>query len=273
MVGEVKTEPEEEEGSSLPGVAGALVNVANSKPFTALLGPAFGVLGDYWGERMKQWVDAKRAKNVAEHVEKVKTIEHIATEIIEPTERQAAAMLDWAEEAQKIDPEREDDLAALWQGILGRIYNDEDTEELVATLKQMNRGDAKALLEMSTEWFPGETLDPIRSARFQRLGLLVLFDWRPEVRDRLPSSILFVVAAVMAGFVIPPFLTVQIGEGGASGMSRLIAALSVPLAVTLALASAMAFFGPIMRRISNVRLSRLGQQLLESGSRYYQPER
>ncbi|WP_274427300.1 hypothetical protein [Chelativorans sp. YIM 93263] len=179
---------DEEPDEGLPSTAGALVGAANSKPFTALFGPAFDVLGVYWGERMQEWVNSKRAKNINAHVEKVKTVEHIDGEAKEPTERQAAAMLDWAEEAQKVDPERENDLAALWQGILGRIYKDDETEELVALLKQMNRSDARVLLDLPSSWFPREELDPIRAERFQRLGLIFAYDWRQATRRSLPTT-------------------------------------------------------------------------------------
>lgn len=261
--------PEDDEGSSLPGTAGVLVNVANSKPFTALFGPAFGKLGDYWGERMEHWVETKRAKNIDAHIKKVNSVENAGGELKEPTERQAEAMLEWAGEAQKVDPEREDDLAALWQGILGRIYRDEDTEYLVSILKQMNRGDAKALLEMPKGWFRREDLDPVRVEKFQRLGVLASFNWRQAIPSTLPLALMVVLISVTIAYAFPALLTVREGEAGPTSAEKLLAAMSVPLAFIPIFVLATVFFGPIVRRLSSVRLSQLGLQLRDSGSRFY----
>jgi hypothetical protein len=266
---ETADEPEKEENKGVDMI-GSAVAVGNSKPFSALLGPAFGHLGDFLGKRTKEWVDgveARRAKNTHFHVNKVKTIEHIPEEVQVATERQAVALIEWAEEAQKVDPEKEDDLSALWQGILGGIFrNEPDSEEMIAVLKQMKRSEARALLELqSTAWFHREEIDPARVVHFEQLGLLTRYAWyevhRQDLKFLLTAASIFLSFA----FLLPALAIIN-------PIWRTDAKTSEAIAFFGYLASGtMLIFGVmrIAQIFGKLKLTHLGRRLRESGLKYW----
>ncbi|MDR7145170.1 hypothetical protein [Rhizobium sp. BE258] len=120
--------------------------------FKALLQPSAKALGDYWGKRTQQWVEGlneRRAKNVSQHMTKVKAVAKLSPPDVAPTERQFTSLLEWTSEAQTIDPEAEPELSALWQALLADILrNDPYADEMRVVLQEMTRADAQAFLTM-----------------------------------------------------------------------------------------------------------------------------
>lgn len=251
------------------GMIGTALAVGDSKPFTALLGPAFTHLGNYLGKRTQDWVDGleeRRAKNTRIHVEKVKTVEHIPDEGQDPTERQAHLLIDWVAQAQKVDPEKEDDLAALWQGILSGIYrNEADTEELITILNQMNRTDARALLDLGSErWLSRNALDGTRVVHFERLGILARYGWVDASNElsRLPAAIMMTMT-----FAFVMHAWAALDNNSRPGLTEALAPLGYAAFGSVLIFAAML----ITRRAGTFRLTNLGRKLRKSGLNYWNP--
>jgi len=240
----------------------------------ALLHPSAKALGDYWGKRTQQWVeglDERRAKNVNQHMAKVKAVEKLSPPETTPTERQFASLIEWTSEAQTIDPEAEPELSALWQALLADILrNDPSADEMRIVLQQMTRADAQALLTMEIYQRPFSpfhfAFNPNRSGpgqpyldRFKRWGLLTNTLTLRRVAARSIILIMAMIVAV-AGSQMPDMLML-IGFGQEA---RMLPAASTVFAGSMVAVIAFSLVGELGR----FGYTRLGWRLRESGERY-----
>lgn len=258
-------EDDSEDAKAVSGAAGALVAVANSKPVTALLGPAFGALGDYWGERMQETVEGwrkKRAANLQEHVERVLEVEGPPSHAV-PTEEQARLAASWEQVAQTIDPQTDAHLSGLWEGLLGRIYaKDADAAALQEALGQLGPSEAKVLLEFRNDSRPSAELAEIME-KLEALRLVRGFNILRHYRDR-PTQVLMPLLAIVAGFTFSSYAQVMPSLGELPSTSYVLMAMGP----TLGLAGALAAIYPMISRVGRYQLTSLGKKLRSIGLRY-----
>ena len=109
--------------TNLPDLGKTAGDIANSKPFSELFGPAFREIGAYGGEWAKELTEkwrAKRNANASAHIEAVRKLEGPRPET-EVTEKRAKLLLEWKGQAEQIDPDEEPDLSAVWRQLLVQI--------------------------------------------------------------------------------------------------------------------------------------------------------
>lgn len=258
------SEKNDESGLNLPAVKAA-TDVMNSKPMTALLGPAFSAFGRYWGERAEEMVERwneKRQRNMADHVQRVADAGVPPPE--KPTENQFKQQAEWAAGASEVDPEEEPELAALWQSVLERINrSDRDSEKLLNVLREIEPEDAEYLLRRAGRhtWRANDE-DQIVFDRLIAAGLLEkvrFLYYRPHgivVYLLSIACITMLWLFISLSFDLPPFTGFPVSRELLASTFLLLAGFSVTAAGAVA-----AYWG-------TARLSRLGRQLVESGQRY-----
>src|ERR1700741_3003205 len=190
----------QDEKSSLPGVTGALVNAANSKLATSLLGRMFNAYGDYWGELAEERVAKKREKrrqNAYAMVERVAEIEGEPQSFENATEEEEQLQFEWTIGAEKVDPKEQPELAELWQGLLGRIFRRQhDTAEIVSTLSQLNSSDAQLLLNMPNLPHYPEPYSSIRYQKLERLSIVHHISWNSVLSPRFLMAAVGIIVAM-----------------------------------------------------------------------------
>jgi hypothetical protein len=246
-------------------MGGALVGAANAAQkaglVRALFHPSAKALGDYWGKRTQEYVeglDERRAKNVATHDAKVKADGTVKMPPNGPTERQFNALMQWTEKAQAVDPDAEPELAAMWQSLLSEIYsNDPQADELQGILKDMTRGDAKALLMMTP--CRNRDLRAPYAERFKRWGLI---ENRIDSRriSQVAAAAIFAVTVALVG-VQSPYLFPTFKYASAQEATPAIAILFGGFMV-----AAIALV--VILDVGAVKLSPLGRRLWENGNKY-----
>ncbi|MEI4482663.1 MULTISPECIES: hypothetical protein [unclassified Phyllobacterium] len=246
------------------------VAVANSKPISDLLGPSAKTLGLFLGKKTQAWVDgreASRAQNARTHLDKVREIEHLKDPNPSPTERQAALLVEWAEQAQTVDPDQEDDLASLWQATLAGIYrNDVYAEEMIITLKQLNRLQAKLLLETPSGWFRPTAFDDFNLLKFKSLGLVSPYSWTRS-HDKL--QLLWILAGCFVAFamfyIVPTLYETSSGE--TRNFPELQMARLTGVLAGSAVVFTLAYFA--LQRLGTYCLTRVGRNLRDQGRKYW----
>jgi len=267
MAEEEAKEPEgESEVAPISAITTAVGAAAESSVGKSLLGPAATALGKYFGRRTEAWIEQREQRqkqNVAGHLEHIKTIEHIAVPN-EPTERQADKLDEWAEFAQNIDPEKDTELAALWQALLSEIIRDDpDADDLIGTLRQLNAADAQALLDMSQGWMPEAVVDELRVTKLVNLGLLERYRLS---RDRRLSWLF--IAAAFLGLAIPIlWISTTVGSGESNGLPFTTRQL-VLWGLFTVLGAGIYLVASMFLKYASVRLTRLGRKLQEEGLTY-----
>lgn len=226
----------------------------------ALLHPSAKALGDYMGKRTQEWVDgldARRARIVSTHYEKVKIIDHITPPKNGPTERQFNALVAWTEQAQSVDPEEEPELAALWQSLLSEIYNNNPyADEILVVLKNMTRGDARTFLRLSEEG--RHHIPPPYLERFKQWGLVETGMSSRQLSYTAACLVLALMIALIgqslpANQILSPEFVAVIPTMGilAGGMIAVMVSYMV------------------IRDFSRARLTPLGYRLIRSGTKYF----
>jgi hypothetical protein len=251
----------DEEPASIPGLAGAAVAVANSKPFTSLFGPSAKALGEYWGEITEAKVEGwrrKRVENTAAHVERVMALdgEHSAPY----TEERARLQDEWRESAEKIDPEHEPEIAALWEGLLSSIMRgDAYAGDMLAALQALRASDAWLLMRLSQLSTPTYSQEAAYT-RLYSAGLIGKFKV-----STYPYNIFFSVAifAAFTGVIAASVQKVfEIDIFKYTGKHVGILAIAAFLLV------GMGMFSTMIYSLTKYRLTRLGQRLKNNGQRY-----
>ena len=149
------------------------VNAAASRgPLSALLGPAATVLGT----RLGDWTErafGKGRDNVRRHIEAVQAknpqLEHIE---IDATPGKQQDLFDWAQESKQYS-EDDEDLSALWRGILDEILSNDDSQKrTISFAKELDRRDLALLCEpdIALAYHPREP----RIERLVRMGLITI---------------------------------------------------------------------------------------------------
>lgn len=276
-----KNKPEEEregdDGTAFPvsAVVGTAVAVANSKPISALLTPTFAAIGNDWGQQTQERIDrrnAKRRENLLGHVDAVRRLKPELEVDDPPTESAERFAQEWGEGAQSVDPQREADLAALWQGLLGSIYDGDDVELQIVTLKKMTSTDARMLLN-----FRDHRADLERD-QIERLRALGLIELRPFidthrhllVQATLLATVTFLVynAADLSAVLVPAGMLSSSDIDQISRVAHLLAPfllLVVAATAGIAILSSLARSSALAKR---ARLTTLGRRLRESASTY-----
>jgi hypothetical protein len=215
-------------------------------------------------------LEERRAKNVRDHIERVKGTEKIPEEERDRSEHEMLLLLQWVDEAQKVNPEAEADLAALWQGILADIYRNEgDSDELMAALKLMKRSDALALLQMPRRrWIEQDVIGRSRATHFQTLGLMEPFGWRDARQREFMNYPMLAFMAVICAFsaimllsALPPYAA-PVPASVLAGAGLMLGAMALLLGAL-----------KVISHIGNYRLTRLGQRLRNNGLKYWKPSK
>lgn len=189
----------------LPGAVGALVQVGNSQPFRDLFGPTAKALGEYWGEvteeKIQRWRQ-KKTDNIRRHVSAV--MEETGDEVVEFDEQRAVLQSAWMEQAENVDPEKDEELASLWQGLLHNIMSGgQDSHLMIETLKSLNSREAQVILNHGRRRIPASR-DTIIYRGLESKGLMIKFGMFEGYRMNSFIYLPFVVAATM---LVMTFLT------------------------------------------------------------------
>lgn len=127
----------------------------------ALFLPSATIIGQELATWFREAFDSRK-KNIKSHVDAVRKANPDA--ILEPTPRNADALEVWSKEASAYGPE--DELAALWRGILDRILrNGKDNKSLIEMASSLDIADMKLLERLS--------MNPISNASDSRVNKLV----------------------------------------------------------------------------------------------------
>ncbi len=131
-----------------------------------LLEPTFELIGqelrDYLKEKIDDWKARKRAKNLSEHLRKVK--DEISSESHEgsnsdSTVRQAELFEEWTEGAQEVSPD-DKILAEIWQKLLLEIMRGKKIDKIVIEkLKSLSSFEAEILLKFKTRHYLKKVTD------------------------------------------------------------------------------------------------------------------
>ncbi|ARP65496.1 hypothetical protein A9K65_020570 [Mesorhizobium sp. WSM1497] len=252
------------------GALGAVTSVVNTKPFTALLTPAATSLGNYWGEQTDEWVarrKAKKTRNLIHHRDRVLRLDPPDLDSDGPTERQFEYAEEWAEGAEKIEPERDKELSALWEGLLSEIYRDgDDIQEMMQALKAMERRDAILLLNTGSGWaIPRHQAEQHGLERLARIGVVERYSaLRRAGQTRVQSLAILGIFAVAIGFLLPNLLGfLPMSETGKAELLRYQTILFSCVAVCTAV---LAF--TYTRFWGSFRLTTLGDRLKMSAQRF-----
>lgn len=249
------------EGNDMLGPVTAVANAAQKSGLVKdLLSPSAKALGNYWGKRTQEYVDgleARRQKNVAEHYERVKKVSNPKPPENGPTERQFAAIVNWTESAQSVDPEQEPELAAMWQSLLSDIYkNDPYSDEVQSVLKNMTRGDAHTFLRLD-RWSSTTVPSPYLE-RFKQWGLV---DNRIKSDQILKMSVMTIAALMIAliGQSAPSLF-----PSGSDPFLALMPIISIFFGGSIAAAMVIR----TIQNLNRVRMTPLGEHLYVSGTRF-----
>lgn len=262
----------DDDSAMIPGVAGAVAAAANSKPGTALLTPSATALGAYLGERTEEWIarrKAKRAKNLRVHRDRVLKIDPPDLDQDGPTERQFEQAENWAAEAEAVDPERDAELSALWEGLLSSIYRDEDDiAEMMAAVRAMDRRDATVLLKLEHYWTkPHDRSESSSLARLEKTGVVERYSALEVASSvRLQSLVVALVFVAAFGFLLPGIVG-RVGLESAAFFEEQVRQMqSLLWAMALGCAAVLAF--AYTRFWGSFRLSPLGERLQRSALRF-----
>ncbi len=248
----------------MPGVAGALVNAANSKPVAALLGPLAKAYGDYWGELAEERLARKRERrrqNTYEMIERVLEAEQFSKPADDQTEEDEQLQFDWTTGAEKVDPHRQPELAALWQGLLGRILRKEDdTAEMISVLKQLTAADARLLLIMPKGLHrPEEGLNH----RYEKLENLDLVSRFSPINLKRRNTVINIFSAAL--FVVSFYGLLIVAKELAPSAFNYNLQVIVPIGLICVIMMANI---PALLRIGSFQLTPLGLVLRASGKKY-----
>ena len=207
-------------------------------PFKLLLNRAFSAYGNLIGgiaEEHVRKIQQKRLRNLGTHVEAVKRHVEYGTES-EPTIDQQRLLLEWASNAQDVDP-LDEALAAFWRTALESIDKDSEfTAECLAILPQLRPSDARMLMVLGNRRLPltdpfrfgrMPRMSPAKREKFARLGLI--HRWYEVAAFKIVLFTLIFVAILFAaasltnlGFILMPLFIASLG----------VAAMMVPFILT-----------------------------------------
>lgn len=181
-----------------------------------------------------------------------------------PSERQEEAVEDWVAGAERVSPEREAELAALWQGLLEAIYADDD--EMMAMQKALAglaTSDARLLLQIDPGW--SHIDDDERANKLASLGLLR----RPRLRDMIGTTAIAYAGTGLIGLVVviaAPALA-QALYYDLEDVNRFTEVFRVFGWLVLVLGCVFLVARPI-RLAGSMRLTALGRKLQAMGTKY-----
>jgi len=257
-----------------------VTSVVETTPMKALLTPAFTHLGAYMGECAGAWVDglrARREKNLASHIDAVaKERPEFNPEKV--TERQARLAIEWAKEAETIDPEAEKELAALWRGLLASINkNDDDAGEMLKILRELSPTQARFILSFKDGWQQYDRYDG-RIDKMIQAGVFVRFKAWDFVFSRLDIPLLsWSVLFGFFGFMSADFLVLYLSTLGYESRpnvinEKILTWLSQNLLIIVLFISTI-IVSPIVLRsfvaIGRIRLTSIGLALRDIGLTYF----
>lgn len=223
--------------------------------FKNLFGPPSKVIGENWAKNLESHYARKRETNTQQHYERVKQVAKISPPVGGPTERQAEAVLDWVEDAQKVDPENEPELAAFWQSLLADIYNNDPiTDDIRPILKTMSRGDARVLLGLQPHSRQMHVESPYLE-RFSGWGIIS----KARSQAVLWRSSMLGVASLTIG-LLSQSLPLNLGnytDGLLPAMGLLIGGTGIFASITLAI-----------NIINSYQLTRLGERIVLDARKY-----
>lgn len=259
---------EGEEEAPLPGVVGAALAVTNSKPFQSLFGPALEVYGKYWGERAQYQADNWRKSRVANQKDHIEAVKQKEGELDPATlnENRIRQFAEWASTAEQVNGESDEELAALWRALLGRIINNDlDATDLLIALQQLNSRDAHNLLSMDPRRSRPKEID---EESYDRLAKVRLFKKRTIV-DTLSQSPFG--AALIPMMIFIAVATALVTAGFQFGMQAPVERVQVPiilLMIVTVLAAVAALTFTILREVGKYRLTAKGKKLRKFGLIY-----